>query len=206
MAGSARQRPVRGRGFWRMAALAVALACGPPAISAAATIDGVTFPPTLIVEGQILHLNGMGLRTLTLLDIHAYLAGLYLEHSARDAGAIEASKGIKALLLQYLRAASKTEVQDIFRQSEARYCGAGGCPASDAQDFERLMALFPPVKRGDYVTFIVSSRGLRVLFNNAPLVTFNNPDFARIVLDAYIGPRAASQSLRNALLGVRQSG
>ena len=72
---------------------------------------------------------------------------------------------------------------------------------SDAQDFERLVALFPPVKSGDYATYVFSPRGVRVLMNNVPLVTFGNPDFARRLLDAFIGPHAAVQSLRNALLG-----
>jgi hypothetical protein len=177
------------------------LLCALPTRSNAATIDGVTFPPSVTVEGRTLHLNGVGLRTLTLFRIHAYVAALYLEQPSRDADAIGASTENKMLILQFLRAASKEQVQSIFRRSAKRSCGADGCPAADAQDFERLIALFPAVKRGDYTTYVFTRSGMQVLMNNAPLATFDNPDLARRVLGAFIGPQAASPSLRNALLG-----
>jgi Chalcone isomerase-like len=189
------------RHLWRATAIAFLLVCAPPAMSSAPTIDGITFPDTFTVDGHNLQLNGVGLRTLTLLRIHAYVAALYLEQPSRDADAIEASTGTKMLILEYLRAASKERVQSIMRRSATRSCGAGGCPAADAGDFERLIALFPDVKRGDNTTYVFSPRGIQVLMNNVPLATFDNPDLARRVLDAFIGPQAASQSLRNALLG-----
>ncbi len=202
MTGSGWKREGGKRLFWWAAAMAMLLACASPAVSSAATtVDGVTFPPTFTVEGRILQLNGVGLRTLTLFHIHAYLAALYLEHPSHDADAIEASTEIKMLIVEYLRAASKERVQKLFRRSATRYCAAGGCPASDVQDFKQLIARLPGVKRGDYTTYVFSPRGVRVLMNNVPLATFDNPDLARRLLDAFIGPRAASQSLRNALLG-----
>jgi hypothetical protein len=170
-------------------------------MSGAATIDGVTFPPTFTVEGHNLQLNGVGLRTLTLFRIHAYVAALYLEQPSHDTDAIEASTGTKVLILEYLRAASKERVQSIMRRSATRSCGAVGCPAADTNDFERLIALFPEVKRGDDTTYVFTPRGIQVLMNNTRLATFDNPDLAHRVLDAFIGPHAASQSLRNALLG-----
>jgi hypothetical protein len=181
--------------------MAVLLICTPPAMSGAATIDGVTFPPTFTVEGRTLQLNGIGLRTLTLFRIHAYVAALYLEQPSHDANAIEASPETKMLMLEYRRAASKEQIQNIFRRAAARSCGPGGCTASDAQDFERLIAVFPPVKEGDITTYVFSPRGVQVLMNNAPLATFDNPDLARRLLDSFIGPRAVAQSLRNGLLG-----
>jgi hypothetical protein len=108
-------------------------------MSGAATIDGAAFPPTVTVEGRIPQLNGVGLRTLTLHRIHACLAALYREHTSHDAAAIEASPDTKMLIPEYLGVASKEGAQDVFRQRAALVCGAGGYPASDAQDFERLV-------------------------------------------------------------------
>ena len=201
MTGSGWNRWSSKRRLWQAAALALLLVCAPPAVSGAPTIDGVTFPPTLTVDGRILHLNGVGLRTLTPFRIHAYVAALYLEHPSHDSGAIEASTEIKTLFLEFLQAASKERVQGILQRDEAKYCAAAVCPASDAQDIERLVALFPAVKHGDYATYVFSPRGVRVLMNNVPLVTLGNPDFARRLLDAFIGTHAPVQSLRNALLG-----
>ena len=69
------------------------------------------------------------------------------------------------------------------------------------RDFERLAALFPAVKHGDYATYLFSPVGVQVLMDNVPLGSFDNPDLARRLLDAFIGPHAASASLRDALLG-----
>ena len=191
-----------GKRHWRWAAaLALLLLCAPPSIAGATTVDGITFPPTEPVDGHVLHLNGVGVRTATIFRIHVYLAALYVEHPSHDSNAIEAPNEIKTLFLEFLRSASKERVQNSIRQSEAAYCKATRCPASDAQDIEQFVAKFPAVKRGDYVTYVFSPDGLRVLMNNIPLVSFNNPDFARRFLDSFIGPHATVPALRNALLG-----
>lgn len=201
MAGSRWRRWIGEQRFWRVAAVAAMVAWALPAMSDGVTIDDVTFPSTVDFKGRAMHLNGAGLRTLTVFQIHAYAAALYLENPSQDTDAIEASPGSKMLILEYLRAGSQAQVQDTFRRSAARYCAPGDCPESDVRDFERLAALFPAVKRGDRTTYLFSPRGLQVLLNNVELGTFDNPGLARRLLDAFIGPRAASESLRNALLG-----
>ena len=183
------------------AALALPLLCAPPSISAATTVDGVTFPPSESVDGHVLHLNGVGVRTATIFRIRVYLAALYVEHPSHSANAIEASTAIKTLFLEFMRSVSKERVQNSIRQSEAAYCKVAKCPASDAQDIKQFVAKFPAVKRGDYVTYVFSPTGLRVLLNNTPLIAFSNPDFARRLLDSFIGSYATIPSLRNALLG-----
>ena len=50
----------------------------------AATLDGVTFPDIYPVNGQSLVLNGLGLRTLTILNVRVYAAGLYLAQRNHD--------------------------------------------------------------------------------------------------------------------------
>jgi Chalcone isomerase-like len=50
----------------------------------AAELDGVQFPDTQLVDGKTLHLNGYGLRTYSILGIHIYVAGLYVEHLSTD--------------------------------------------------------------------------------------------------------------------------
>ncbi len=187
---------------WRWAvASALLLLCTPPSISGATTVDGITFPPTEPVDGHVLHLNGVGVRTATIFRIRVYLAALYVEHPSHDSKDIEAPTEIKTLFLEFMRSASKERVQNSIRQSEASYCKAAGCPASDAHDIEQFVAKFPAVKRGDYVTYVFSPGGLRVLMNNTPLFNFSNPDFARRFLDSFIGLYATTPSLRNALLG-----
>lgn len=196
---SARKRG-KSKRHWRWA-VTLPLACALPSPSGAATVDGITFPTTERVDGRVLHLNGVGVRTATIFRIHVYLAALYVEHPSHDANAIEAPTEIKALFLEFMRSVSKERLENAIRQSETFYCKTARCPASDAQDIEQFVAKFPAVKRGDYVTYVFSPGGLRVLLNNTPLVAFSNPDFARRFLDSFIGLHAMIPSLRNALLG-----
>ena len=61
----------------------------------AATLAGVTLPDTYTVDGKSLVLNGIGVRTLTIINVRAYVAGLYLPQPSHDARQIFASPGPK---------------------------------------------------------------------------------------------------------------
>ncbi|MBV8096643.1 MAG: chalcone isomerase family protein [Acetobacteraceae bacterium] len=184
---------------WAVATLlAATLLAG---VASAKTAGGVTFPDTIQVDGKTLVLNGMGARTYTVLGIRGYVAGLYLEHPSHDARAIESDPGIKVILLQYLRSASKEQVEHQYREGQQVNCGAGQCPQSDAADYDRLIKLAPAVRPGDTSTYIIRRSGLQVLSNNQPLATFNNPDLGFRILEGFIGPRPPSEDLKAALLG-----
>ena len=167
----------------------------------AAMIDGVGLPDTYPVEGQTLVLNGIGLRTLTIFNVRAYVAGLYLPRKSGDANAILASPGPKVLLMQFLHSASKAQVEHQYREGENNNCGHGECSQADAADFERLVAATPGAEVGDTLTYIVTKPGLRVLFNNRPIGDFANPDLAARVLSGFIGAKPPSEDLKAHLLG-----
>ena len=168
----------------------------------AATLAGVTLPPTYPVGGQPLSLNGMGLRTLTVFEVKVYVAGLYLAQPSHDPQAILASPSPKVILLQFLHAGSKAEVEKEYRNGEQVNCAAGGCNPADAADFERLIAAAPAVKEGDTSTYVFTSKGVRVLANNQLVGEFNNPDLANRLLAGFIGAHPPSQALRSQLLGL----
>jgi Chalcone isomerase-like len=54
----------------------------------ATEVDGVQMPETMAIAGKLLHLNGYGVRTYSILALHIYTAALYLEHLSTDASAI----------------------------------------------------------------------------------------------------------------------
>ena len=186
------------------ASLAVLTALCLGTTASAATLDGVTLPDSYPVQGATLHLNGIGVRTLSVFAVRIYVAGLYLEHPSHDASQILASPEPKIIILQYLHAGSKQEVEKEYRAGEMTNCGSGGCAASDKDDFERLVAAAPAVKVGDTSTYIISQNGLRVLANNRDIGTYNNRDLGMRLLAGFIGERPPSQELRTALLGLAQ--
>ena len=172
--------------------------------ASAATLAGVTLPDSYPVEGRTLKLNGIGLRTLSFVGIgvRIYVAGLYVSEPSHDARAILASPGPKVMLLQFLHAGTKAEVEKEYREGERQNCGDGGCPAADQPDFERLVAAAPAVKFGDTTTYIFTPSGVRVLANNQPVVDLANKDLSYRLLAGFIGVRPPSQELKNGLLGV----
>jgi long-chain acyl-CoA synthetase len=179
------------------------LLCGWLASSAAAaTLAGVTLPDTYTVDGQTLVLNGIGLRTLTIFRIRAYVAGLYLPRQSHDAQQILTSSDPKVILLKFVHGASKARVERQYRAGEEANCGDGGCASSDEAAFEHLVAVAPAVKPGDTSTYIFTPQGVRVLANDRLIDAFNNRDLAYRLLAGFIGPHPPSAELRRELLGL----
>lgn len=173
-----------------------------PLSALAATLEGVTLPDTYPAGGQTLKLNGIALRTVTILHVRAYVVGLYLAQPNRDANAIIASTSPKVIVMQYLHEADKSRVEAEFREGEQNNCGDGSCPKSDEADFERLITAFPPVKVGDNTTFIITSQNLQVLVNNKSIGTYT-ADLGRLILLGFIGGHPPSPEVKSGLLAAK---
>ncbi len=166
-----------------------------------ATLDGVTLPDQFPVAGETLKLNGIGVRTLTIFSVKIYVAGLYLAHPSRNAEQILKSPEPKAIILQFLHAGSKADVEKEYRAGEKVNCGNGGCDPADAADFEKLVAAAPAVAVGDTSTYLFTPGGVEVLANNRPIGKFANKDLAYRLLAGFIGDHPPSEDLRAHLLG-----
>lgn len=181
--------------------LAAALLLAAPA--GAATLGGATLPDTYTLQGQTLVLNGIGLRTLTIFNVRVYVAGLYLRERSSDAAAILKSPNPKVVLLQFLHAGSKADVEKQFREGERKNCGNGECDPADKPDFERLVAAAPAVEVGDTQTYVFTAGRVRVYANQRLIGDFANADLAYRLLEGFIGPKPPSPELRQQLLGNR---
>lgn len=178
------------------------IACWPLSQAGAATLDGQVLPDTYRVDDQTLTLNGIGLRTLTIFHIKAYVAGLYLRQPNHDPQQILASPGTKVLILKFVHAASKERVEHQYRAGEQDNCGGGGCDPKDEADFEHLVAAAPAVEPGDTTTYIINGNYVRVLANDRVVDEFRNRDLAYQLLAGFIGEHPPTPSLRRQLLGL----
>ena len=185
--------------------LPILACCWFAATAAAASLGGMTLPDTYKVGGQTLVLNGIGIRTLTIFNVRAYVAGLYLPQRSHDGPQILASNGPKVIILKFIRSASKERVEKQYREGEANNCGQGGCDRADQTDFERLVAAAPAVNAGDTSTYIFTSKGVQVLANDRVIGDFANRDLAFHLLAGFIGDHPPSQDLRRQLLGLPES-
>ena len=185
-----------------LAAVASVVAClGAASPCAAMTKGGVTMPDTMQVGGVTLRLNGIGLRTFTVFKVRGYAGGLYLVTRTTDAATALSEPGPKALVLQFAREASQSQVHDLYVQSSTQYCARHACDAADRAGFAQLLATVRAVRAGDRTSFIVSDAGIEVQFNDRPVAMVAIPGFSRVILESNLGPAALSPQLRDGLLG-----
>jgi hypothetical protein len=74
-------------------------------------IDDVQTPDTLQVDERTLDLNGYGLRKYSILGIHIYIVGLYLEHLSTNPEVIIRSPETKLLNVRFERNVSANAAQ-----------------------------------------------------------------------------------------------
>ena len=195
----------RNIGAFRQVALTGLLAVGITAAwlqpAAAAQGGGVTLPPRLTVGTTNLVLNGFGVRTYSILAIHIYVAGLYLERPDHDAGTILASPGIKVLWIRFVHDVGVTDIRDAWKKGLLNNCAAP-CRLSPAV-LSRFLAALQPVRAGDLVTFVFETGGLNVYDNGRLLGRITNTYFTRLMLAVFIGPHVAAPQLRRELLGLQ---
>src|SRR5262245_55406273 len=87
------------------------------------SVDGVRMPERIEESGKKLELNGMGLRTKTILAIKVYVAGLYLEKRSTEAKSVISSEQGKRVQLVFLRSVDRSQVADAIEQGFARNAG-----------------------------------------------------------------------------------
>jgi Chalcone isomerase-like len=178
-----------------------ALAAFPVASVSAATLEGVTMPDARMVSGTQLVLNGMGLRTYSILGIRIYVAGLYLERRSSDAEAILRSPEKKLLDVRFLRDVDAENARKSWRTGFANNCQPPTCTVNQA-DVDRFISHVPAVRRGDESVMLFTSKGAVVTFNGRSMGDIDDPHFANVMLRTFLGPAPASQQLKRALLGL----
>ena len=166
----------------------------------ARTFAGVSMPDTMTVDGNRLQLNGMGLRSFTMLQIHGYVAGLYLLAPAHHAEEILNQPGMKLLRVQFVRSAGVDRIRDELQQEHNKIC-ASGCPSINDSAFAQLLNSVRAVKPDDIVTYIFGSLGVKVLFNGELVTMIQNADFSRRMFDGMIGSHPPTEALRDGLIG-----
>ena len=164
----------------------------------AAELDGVQVPDTVQVDGKTLHLNGFGLRTYSLLRIHIYAAGLYLERLSTDADEILASPGTKLLNIRFEHNVSMDDAREAWRKGFENNCTAS-CHL-DPEDLARFLASVPAMQVGDNYSLLFTQTGATVTVNGHQIGIISQPQFAEAMLATFLGPEPASLRLKQELL------
>lgn len=177
-----------------------AIALAPCSAACAATLDGVTMPDLRMVDGTPLRLNGIGLRTYSILGIRIYVAGLYLERHSDNSDSILHSAEKKLLDIRFLRDVGVAEAQKAWKDGFDNNCRLPACYL-DPRDVERFLAEVPPIHRGDETILLFTSKGVTATFNGRTLGDITDHHFAETLLATFIGPVPPTPRLKRELLG-----
>jgi hypothetical protein len=166
--------------------------------ASAAQLDGVQVPETYLVNGKTLYLNGLGLRTYSILNVHIYAASLYLEHLSTDADKILHSLETKLLAVRFEHAVSAEDAQKAWRDGLANNC-LEPCRI-DPGDLATFLSQVPAMRVGDNFNLIFTRTGAVITVNGQQIGTIERRQFAEALLATFLGPNPASPTLRQQLL------
>lgn len=191
-----RYRAITTRGL----ALAATI-CAPFAMAHAAALAGISMPDTRSVDGRQMQLNGIGLRTYSILGVKIYVAGLYLERRSDNPDAIRRSPETKMLDIRFLRDVGAADARQAWREGFDSNCKAP-CYL-DPGDVQRFLAAVPDVHSGDESTLLFTPQGVQITMNGRPAGQIADPHFADAMLATFIGPEPPTPRLKRELLGFR---
>lgn len=172
---------------------------------ALATVDvaNVAFDDHATVAGQVLTLNGAGLRTRFIFKIYAI--GLYLPQKTTSAEIATTEPGAKRIRFVMKRSVSADELVDAFEKalhannSEAELQAVGG----RLEQFRKLLKSLGGAEQGseyllDYVPGVGTQLTVDGVVKDAPIP---GDDLFQALMRAWLGPRPAQEHLKEALLG-----
>jgi hypothetical protein len=183
------------------ACIAVAVALAAISGTGAAELDGVALPDVQVANGTTMRLNGIGLRTYSVLGIPIYVAGLYLERRSDDPDSILHSPQTKLLEIRFLRDVDAKDAQQAWRESLEQNCKSP-CYL-DPRGVGRFLAAVPGVHNGDKSTLLFTPRGVRITLNGRMMGDIGDPHFAEVMLSTFIGQEPPTPRLKRELLGSR---
>ncbi len=179
------------------AALVLAAQRGAPA----AELGGISLPDTSEIGGTMLRLNGIGLRTYSILRVRIYVAGLYLQRPTHDPETILDLPEDKLLVFRFIRDVDAADARKSWQEGFADNC-LPPCHVEPA-DEARFLAAVPAFRAGDFSTLAFASGRLTVAINGHLVGTITNPGFERAILLTLIGPKPPNEALKRGLLGQR---
>ena len=132
-------------------------------VAHAADLEGVSMPEARVVNGTQMRLNGIGLRTFSVLGVRIYVAGLYLERRNDDPQTILHSQERKLLDIRFLRDVDEEDARKAWQESFEQNCKPPRY--FDPRDIQQSLAAVPSVHKGDDSTLLFTPRGSHITFN-----------------------------------------
>jgi len=164
----------------------------------AKTLEGVTMPDSVQVNGKSLVLNGMGLRKKFVVKV--YVAGLYLPAKESDPAKNHGADTERELNMQFIYEVEKEKVCRAWNDGLKN--NSPDKAAALKGQFDKLCTYMATMGEGDKVNFsYVPGQGTTVSVNGAAKGTIPGKEFADAMFACWIGPNPPSADFKQGLLG-----
>ncbi|MGD2075263.1 MAG: chalcone isomerase family protein [Gammaproteobacteria bacterium] len=183
---------------WYLSALVALITLGPISTAHAAMIAGVSLPDQAQVAGKTVVLNGMGLRTATLLKVKVYVIGLYLESKSSDPQAIIASEGNKRIIMHFLHDVSAEKLRTGWSEG---FKDNSGDVAAIEDEIVKFNASMRDVKKGESIVLDFADDTVDVLINGTRIDSVAGKAFQQALLAIWLGPKPPNDALKQGILG-----
>jgi hypothetical protein len=186
---------------WRVVELLVAttMFTNAPGL-AARECHGVDFVEEKRSSGQLLKLNGLGLRQATMFKVNVYVAGLYVQSPSKDPNALLAANTPKELVLHFVRDVSASDLREAWQEGFEH--NAKDQIAAFQARIARLQSWMTDMAKGQTLTFLYRpGAGIEVIWNGKPRGTLDGDDFAKAFLSIWLGANPPNAGLKTGLLG-----
>lgn len=162
------------------------------------TVEGVTVPATRTVDGTTVHLNGVGLRTATMLKIKVYVMPLYLETKSSDPAAIINSTGAARIELHMLRDVGADDMRKAWDEGfENNYTGSADLSA----ELAALKSATSDLGEGDLMAFDFSGATVTASHNGETTGTIEGAELRKALLSVWLGKKPPNKGLQEGILG-----
>lgn len=164
----------------------------------AATLAEVRFPDDATMGDKTLVLNGLGVRTATMLKVKVYVIGLYLENESSDPQAIMQSAGNKRIAMQFVHKVTAEELRGGW--SEGFDDNTSDVTAIKGE-IAKFNASMRDVKVGDRIVLDFAGENVDVFINDTKTDSIVGAAFQRALLAIWLGPKPPNDALKQGILG-----
>jgi hypothetical protein len=169
-----------------------------PGLTTAKTVYDIDLPETATVSGEVLQLNGYGLRKKFFFKV--YLGSLYTAQKVTTADQVLSMPGAKLIRMDFIY--SKVEREKIT-EAFAEGFEKNSPQLKGNPELQQFLDLFDAVfVAGDRVDLMIAADGtVAVTHNERNLGEITSPQLAKAVLLIYLGDDPADDNLKAGMLG-----
>lgn len=162
------------------------------------SLEGVSFADHLNFAGKKLTLNGLGLREASVFKVDVYVIGLYVEKTSQKASDHLNSTGPKLIKMHFVRDLEASKLREAWITAFS----------NNSRHYNKLKprvlqlnSAMVDVKVGDEISYKLYGSKTEILVNGKVKTTIRGEDFARELLNVWLGDNPPNEGLKEGLLG-----